>query len=174
MDPASGDRPAVGVALLAVILLGAGAAAALVLAGRWVLAGVATAVAAAAVTVSGRRAKYTEDRRLTFADAAAERTGDAAILAAVAWATIDEPATSAAALSALVLGYLATYVRAKATGLGFDIEESLIARGARVGLVVLGLMWRDALGPALWAASAVSLFSVLREAVEVGRQREPA
>ena len=174
MDVASGDRPAVGVALLAVILLGAGAAAALVLTGRWVAAGVATAVAAAAVTVSGRRAKYTEDRRLTFADAAAERTGDAVLLAAVAWATIEEPGTSGAALAALVLAYLATYMRAKATGLGFGVRESLIARGVRIGLVVLGLVWRDALGPALWAASAVSLFSAFREAVEVGRQREPA
>jgi hypothetical protein len=174
MDVASGDRPAVGVALLAVILLGAGAAAALVLTGLWVAAGVATAVAAAAVTVSGRRAKYTEDRRLTFADAAAERTGDAVLLAAVAWATIEEPATSGAALAALVLAYLATYMRAKATGLGFGVQESLIARAVRIGLVVLGLVWRDALGPALWAASAVSLFSVFREAVEVGRQREPA
>jgi hypothetical protein len=168
------DRPAVGVALLAAILLAAGAAAALVLTDRWPLAALATAVAAAAVTVTGRRAKYTEDRRLTFADSAAERTGDAVVLAAVAWATIEEPAVSAAALSALVLGYLATYMRAKATGLGFMVEESLIARGSRIGLVVLGLAWRDALGPALWAASAVSLFSVMREAVEVGRQREPA
>jgi hypothetical protein len=174
MDPASGDRLAVGVALLAAILLGAAAAAALVLSGRWIPAAAATAIAAGAVTLSGRRAKYTPDLRLTFADAAAERTGDAVLLAAVAWATVDEPLTSAAALSALVLGYLATYLRAKATGLGFDIAESLIARGARIGLVVLGLAWRDALGPALWAASAVSLFSLLREAVEVGRQREPA
>lgn len=174
MDAASVDRPGLGLALLAIILVGAGAAAGLVLTGRWVAAGVVTAIAAAAVTVSGRRAKYTEDRRLTFADAAAERTGDAVVLAAVAWATIDEPTVSAGALTALVLGYLATYVRAKATGLGFAVQESLIARGVRIALVVLGLVWRDALGPALWAASAVSLFSVLREAVEVGRQGEPA
>ena len=169
-----GDRPAVGVALLAAVLFAAGAAAALVLSGRWVLAAAATAVAAGAVTVTGRRAKYTEDRRLRFADAAAERTGDAVVLAAVAWATVEEPAVSASALAALVLGYLATYVRAKAAGLGFEVEESLIARGTRIGLIVLGLAWRDALGPALWVASAVSLFSVVREAVEVGRQREPA
>lgn len=167
-----GDRPAVGVALLAAILLGAGLAAAAVLTGRWLVAALATAVAAAAVTVTGRRAKYTEDHRLTFADAAAERTGDAVVLAAVAWATIEEPAVSAGALAALVLGYLATYMRAKATGLGFAVEESLIARGTRIGLIVVGLAWRDALGPALWAASVVSLFSVMREAIEVGRQRE--
>src|ERR671918_703772 len=163
------DRPAVGVALLAAILLAAGAAAALVLTDRWPLAALATAVAAAAVTVTGRRAKYTEDRRLTFADSAAERTGDAVVLAAVAWATIEEPAVSAAALSALVLGYLATYMRAKATGLGFMVEESLIARGSRIGLVVLGLAWRDAPGPPRWAPSAVSLFSGMEEAV-VGRR----
>ncbi|MGH2674435.1 MAG: hypothetical protein ACRDKA_11500 [Actinomycetota bacterium] len=174
MQAAIRDRPAVGVALLLLILAAAGAAAALVLAERRVEAGVATAVAAAAVTITGRRAKYTRDRRLTFADSAAERTGDAVLLGAVAWTTIDEPAVSGAALSALVLGYLATYIRAKATGLGFAVQESLIARGVRIGLVVLGLAWRSALGPALWAASAVSLFSVLRESVEVARQREPA
>src|SRR3990170_1633967 len=162
MDVASGDRPAVGVALLAVILLGAGAAAALVLLGRWVAAGVATTVAAAAVTVSGRRAKYTEDRRLTFADAAAERTGDAVLLAAVAWATIEETATSGAALAALVLAYLATYMRAKATGLGFAVQESLIAWGVRIGLVVLGLVWRGGLGAGLWGAAGGALFFVVR------------
>jgi len=171
---ATSDRPAVGVALLTLTLASAAAAAALVLVERWAAAGLATAVAAGAVTITGRRAKYTDDRRLTFADSVAERAGDAVVLGAVAWATAEEPAVSAGALVALVLGYLAAYLRAKATGLGFTVQESLIARGTRVGLVVLGLFWRSALGPALWAASAVSLFSVIREWVEVTRQREPA
>jgi hypothetical protein len=166
------DRPSVGLLLLALILLAAAAAAVLVLTERWVLASVATAVTAGAATVTGRRAKYTGDRRLTFADSAAERVADAAILGAVAWVTVDEPLVSAGALAALVLGYLAAYVRAKATGLGFTLQESLIARVTRVGLIVLGLLLVDVLGAALWAASAVSLVSVLRESVEVARQRE--
>jgi hypothetical protein len=168
------ERPSVGLLLLALILLAAGAAAALVLTGRWIAAGVVTAVTAAAATVTGRRAKYTGDGRLTFADSAAERVADAVILGAVAWATVDEPVVSAGALAALVLGYLAAYVRAKAIGLGFTVQESLIARGIRVGLVVLGLVVVDVLGVALWAASVLSLFSVLRQSVEVARQREPA
>jgi hypothetical protein len=175
MDGATRDRPAVGYSLLALIVVAAATAAALVLTERWAAAGVATAVAATAVTVTGRRAKYTGDRRLTFADSAAERAADAVVLGAVAWATIDdEPVLAGAALVALVLGYLATYLRAKATGLGFPIEESLIARAIRVALIVLGLVTVSGLGAALWAASTVSLFSIVRESVEVGRRREPA
>lgn len=170
---ATRDRPAIGYGLLALILAAAATAAALVLAGRWAAAGAATAVAAGAVTVSGRRAKYTGDERLTYADSAAERVADAVVLGAVAWATVDaDPMIAGGALAALVLGYLAAYLRAKATGLGFPIQESLIARALRVALIVLGLIVRAALGAALWAASAVSLFSVIRESVEVARRRE--
>jgi phosphatidylinositol phosphate synthase len=174
VDVATRDRPAVGYGLLALILVAAAAAAALVLTGHWAAAGVSTAVSAGAVTVSGRRAKYTADERLTYADSAAERTADAVVLGALAWATAGEPLVAGGALSALVLGYLAAYLRAKATGLGFPIEESLIARAVRVALIVLGLITVSALGAALWAASTVSLFSVIREAVEVSRREEPA
>jgi hypothetical protein len=172
---ATRDRPAVGYGLIALILAAAGAAAALVLTGHWAAAGLATAVAAGAVTITGRRAKYTGDERLTYADSAAERTADAVVLGAVAWATIDtDPVVASGGLAALVLGYLAAYLRAKATGLGFPIDESLIARVIRVALIVLGLVVVPWLGTALWAASAVSLFSVIRESVEVSRREEPA
>jgi hypothetical protein len=175
MDRSTLERPAVGYTLLALILAAAGVAAALILSGRFALGGLVTAVCAGAVIVSGRRGKYTGERRIAFADSAAERAADAVILGAVAWATIeDEPAAAIAALAALVFGYLAQYIRAKASGLGFDVEESLLARTFRVGLIVLGLAFRPALGIALWLASGVSLFSVAREWAEVGRQREPA
>lgn len=170
MDRSRLERPAVGYTLLALILVAAGAAAALILAGWFPLGGLATAVCAGAVIASGRRAKYTAERRIAFADSAAERAADAVILGSVAWATVEEtPAAAVAALAALVLGYLAQYIRAKASGLGFPIEESLIARTLRVVLIVVGLAWTPALGIALWLASGVSLFSVVRESLEVRR-----
>ena len=170
MDRSTLERPAVGYTLLALILAAAGAAAALILGGWFPLGGLATAVCAGAVIVSGRRAKYTGERRIAFADSAAERAADAVILGAVAWATVEEtPAAAVAALAALVLGYLAQYIRAKASGLGFPIEESLIARTLRVVLIVVGLAWTPALGIGLWLASGVSLFSVVRESLEVRR-----
>jgi hypothetical protein len=169
------ERPGVGYTLLALILAAAGAASALILSGRLALGGAATAVCAGAVIVSGRRAKYTGERRIAFADSTAERAADAVILGSVAWARIEvEPVAAVAALAALVLGYLAQYIRAKASGLGFPIEESLIARTLRVVLIVLGLVWSPALAVALWLASGVSLFSVVRESAEVAREREPA
>jgi hypothetical protein len=170
MDRSRLERPAVGYTLLALILAAAAAAAALILAGWFPLGGLATAVCAAAVIASGRRAKYTGERRIAFADSAAERAADAVILGSVAWATVEEdPAAAVAALAALVLGYLAQYIRAKASGLGFPIEESLIARTLRVVLIVVGLAWTPGLGIALWLASGVSLFSVVRQSLEVRR-----
>jgi hypothetical protein len=170
MDRSKLERPGVGYMLLALILVAAGTAAALILAGWFPLGGLATAVCAGAVIASGRRAKYTGERRIAFADSAAERAADAVILGSVAWATVREtPAAAIAALAALVLGYLAQYIRAKASGLGFPIEESLMARTLRVVLIVVGLAWTPALGLALWLASGVSLFSVVRESLEVKR-----
>jgi hypothetical protein len=170
MDRSKLERPGVGYMLLALILVAAGTAAALILAGWFPLGGLATAVCAGAVIASGRRAKYTGERRIAFADSAAERAADAVILGSVAWATVQEtPAAAIAALAALVLGYLAQYIRAKASGLGFPIEESLMARTLRVVLIVVGLAWTPALGLALWLASGVSLFSVVRESLEVKR-----
>ncbi len=170
MDRSRLERPAVGYTLLALILAAAGAASTMILAGWFPLGGLATAVCASAVIASGRRAKYTGERRIAFADSAAERAADAVILGSVAWATVEEtPAAAIGALAALVLGYLAQYTRAKASGLGFPIEESLIARTLRVVLIVVGLAWTPALGLALWLASGVSLFSVVRESLEVRR-----
>jgi hypothetical protein len=170
MDRSKLERPGVGYMLLALILVAAGTAAALILAGWFPLGGLATAVCAGAVIASGRRAKYTGERRIAFADSAAERAADAVILGSVAWATVQEtPAAAIAALAALVLGYLAQYIRAKASGLGFPIEESLMARTLRVVLIVVGLAWTPALGLVLWLASGVSLFSVVRESLQVKR-----
>ena len=175
MDRSRLERPAVGYSLLALILAAAGVAAALILSGRFAWGALATAVCAGAVVVSGRRGKYTGERRIAFADSAAERAADAVILGAVAWATVDtEPVAAIGALAALVLGYLAQYMRAKASGLGFDVQESLQARTVRVAPIVAGLSFTPALGAALWLASGVSLFSVAREWAEVARQREPA
>jgi hypothetical protein len=170
MERSTLERPGVGYMLLGLILVTAGTAAVLILTGWFPLGGLATAVCAGAVIASGRRAKYTGERRIAFADSSAERAADAVILGSVAWATVEEtPAAAIAAVAALVLGYLAQYIRAKASGLGFPIEESLMARTLRVVLIVLGLAWTPALGLALWLASGVSLFSVVRESLEVRR-----
>lgn len=175
MDPDAAPRSRAAAWLPILALSAAGAAAGLVLAGRFELAAAGAAASMAAVTLSGRFTREERSARLRFADSVAERVADASVLGAVAWATVgDAPEAAALALAALVLGYLAAYVRAKASGLGFPVRESIIARSVRAAAVVGGLLVPRVLVPALAVAALVSLFSVIRETVEVSGQREAA
>jgi hypothetical protein len=158
--------------LLAVAVVAAAGTAALILSGLAVPAGVSAAIAGGALILAGVRVDEAAPTRLTFLDAVAERAVDAVILGAVAWASLpQEIGTAAAALAALVAGYLAFYLRAKATGLGFPIAEPPLARPARVAFVVAALFLPGVRGAALWVAAAISGQSMLREAATVARLR---
>jgi CDP-diacylglycerol---glycerol-3-phosphate 3-phosphatidyltransferase len=160
--------------LVAAVVAVAGAAT-LVVAGRFLVAGVLGAVAVAASIVAGIWARDSAERRLVFADHAVERVVEAALFGFIAWAFVpEEPWVAAAALSALVASYLVSYLTAKATGLGFVVRERLPYRSVRPLLAVAGLLAPRVLGPALWAAAAISLDPVIRHGRAVARQREPA
>ncbi len=149
-------------------------ASALILVGRGPLAAVPVAVAGACLIPAGRWARGSRVLRLIFADSVAERTVDAILLGSVAWAQLPEqPRVAAAALVALVAGYLASYLRARAVGLGFHLQESVVDRSVHLGALALGLA-TGYLEVALWAAAAWSLAAVAHRAVEVARQKEPA
>jgi hypothetical protein len=110
-----------------------------------------------------------------FADHAVERVIEALLFGSVAWAAVPEdPWTAGAALVALVASYLASYFTAKAIGLGFELKERLPYRSARPLLVVLGLLWPPGLDVALWGSAVIGLEPVVRHAMTVARQREPA
>jgi hypothetical protein len=112
--------------------------------------------------------------RLRFSGTVAERIGDAAILGAVAWVSVDEdPWMAAAALTALATAYLAAYVRAKATGLGFQVEDPVAERGIRFLVLAVGIsQGGPVLFGALWVAVLISLQAFVREAARIGRQPE--
>ncbi len=166
-------RPSTVAALLVVTGVGALAAGALVLFDRYVLAGVCTAVAGGASVLAGMQARETGMPRLVFADHAVERVMEAVVFGAIAWDVAPTSAwTAGAALTALVASYLASYLPAKATGLGFKVQERLPFRSVRLTLVALGLLFPDLLGVALVAAALVSLEPVVRHGLAVGRQRE--
>lgn len=168
-------RPRAVPLLLAVALASAGAAAALVVAGRFLPAGVLGAVAVGASILAGVWARDAGEPRLVFADHAVERLVEAALFGSAAWAAVpEEPWVAAAALSALVASYLASYLTAKATGLGFQVRERLPYRSVRPLLAVAGLLFPRMLGPALWAAAVISLEPVARHGLSVARQRAPA
>jgi len=165
-------RPAAILALLGLAVGGGIAAAALILLGRPLPAGVVTAVAGSALVLAGVRAAAGSPR-LVFADAVAERAFDAAVLGALAWATArTDPVAVTGALTALVLSYLASYLRAKATGLGFPLAGPSFVRPVRVALLSVAVLSASALDGALWLVALVSLQAVVREAVSVARQRE--
>jgi hypothetical protein len=159
--------------LLASALGCAAIAAALTLSGRGIAAGAVTALGGAASVLAGRGARAESGPRLSFADHAVERVFEAVVLGAVAWATVTTaPWTAAGALTALVASYMASYLTAKAIGLGFRVEERLPWRSVRLALVSGGLLVPALLAPALWVAAAVSLEPVVRHGWAIARQRE--
>ncbi|HWC33085.1 MAG TPA: hypothetical protein VG709_08160 [Actinomycetota bacterium] len=169
----AGVRPAAVLAPLALAVASAATASVLVLIGQPLAAAMATAVAAGALIFGGIRAREAPASRLPFADAVAERAVDVAVLGGFAWAALPEdPAAAAAALTALVSSYLASYLRAKATGLGFAVDEPAFVRPLRLVLVVLALFRPENAAVALWAAAAVAAQSIVRGAALVARKRE--
>ena len=156
--------------LIAAAALLAALAAALILVGQEPPAGLAVAGAGALLILAGIRAREAKSARLAFADASLERAVDAVILGAVAWAEIEgRPLVSAAAVIALGASYLAAYLRAKSSGLGFPLGDSLIVRSLRWTIVALGLVFPSLLQLAMWASALVSLQLVVRHATAVAR-----
>ncbi|MGH2725005.1 MAG: hypothetical protein ACRDI0_12265 [Actinomycetota bacterium] len=161
-------RPAAPVPLLAAVPL-AGGATALALVDMPIAAGASVAATGGALVLSASWSRGS--RRLTFADATMERLLDAAVLGAVAWAALPErPVIAAAALVALAASYLASYLRAKAVGLGFPVEDRPAVRGVRWGIVALGLLIPPALAVALWASAGMSLAHLALEARAIARR----
>ena len=161
--------------LLAVSVVASGAAAVLVVTSRPVAGGAVAAAAVGASILAGLAAGRSGAARLVFADHAVERVLEASLFGSVAWAAVPEdPWTAGAAVTALVASYLASYLSAKAIGLGFDLHERVPYRSVRPLLAVVGLLFPRILDVALWAAAVISLEPVVRHGISVARQREPA
>lgn len=170
--PAAPRRAAV-IALLLAALAATLAGAGLILGQRERLGGAGAAAALVLMVVAGRAVRRGAWPRLLFVDSAVERLGDAALLAAVAWAHLPgEPRVGAAALTALVASYLASYLRARSVGLGFDLEESTVDRAVLLGALALGLL-TGAVEAGLWVSAAWSLVVIGRRTAEVASQGEP-
>ncbi|HVM12306.1 MAG TPA: hypothetical protein VM638_07515 [Actinomycetota bacterium] len=119
LDVPSG-RPAFPLSLLVAAVAFVALGAWFALDGRDPAAGVAVLVGLALLVGGGRSARAMGSPGVMFTDSAVERICDAALLAAIAWSRLDvAPRVATAALIALVTSYLASYLRAKSTGLGF-------------------------------------------------------
>jgi hypothetical protein len=99
-----------------------------------------------------------------------DRVYDGAILAAIAWAyRATDPWIAVGALVALGASFLAAYVRARGSSLGYGVDESSITRGLRYGLISAGLLV-DGLGWALWSVALVMGLAALVRTSQVAKE----
>jgi hypothetical protein len=135
------------------------------------LGAVAAGVSATLLLVGGHRANHgaggPTDRML---DDLLDRAWDGAILGAIAWTERSASASVAlAALAALCLSFLSSYVRARGASLSYSVEESHITRGVRYGLVTAGLAF-GWLSWTLWLAAGLSALAALVRTTQVARE----
>lgn len=105
-----------------------------------------------------------------FIDSTTDRISDGAVLAAVAWHLRFTSAIGLAlALAALVLGFLVSYIRARAEGSGFTGDVGVAERAERVILVAGGLIFQI-LTPALALLVALSLVTAVQRFLHVYAQ----
>ena len=113
-----------------------------------------------------------------FLDSTMDRITDAAVFLAVAWFYLDRPDDRvwlAVTLVALVGGFLVSYARARAEGLGLRADVGIAERTERLLIVAFGLLLADAwsltaLAIAVSAVAVLSWVTVLQRMLFVRRQ----
>lgn len=172
--PEPRTRPGAVLTILAVAALAAAAAAILAISGEDIFAGVAVATSGTALVLGDLRARKRHLPRLVFASSIVERAIDGAVFGALAWALMPAaPRAGAAALAALSTSYVATYIRVKATGLGFDVQEPLLMQPLRMASVAIGLL-AGGVEAGLWGAVAVGAAGMVARGRQVAVRRETA
>lgn len=166
----------------AVTLLGVAiqiAAAFFILEGRLLAAGLVSIAAAACDALDGALAKA---RGITskfgaLLDSTTDRLSDALFFLPIAWlygvspdvASRDDPLTAGLAMAALVFGFLVSYVKARAEGLGFECKVGIAERAERLAIIILGLLF-DVVLPALALLTVLSAVTFVQRLVHVRRQ----
>jgi len=158
-------------ALLAGAALLVGGATALVILGepRW--AGGLAAGAGLLLAVAGARVLRDRAPLDQFFDSVTDRAFDGCILSAIALVLRQaDPVTAAIAVSALVASFIAAYERARGRALGYPIEDSIVTRSLRYGLVSLGLLVPGWLRGTLIVVLALAVLSCAVRASQVAKQ----
>jgi phosphatidylglycerophosphate synthase len=157
-------------ALLAGAALLVGGSTALVLTGspRW--AGALAAGAGALLAVAGARVMRDRAPLDLFFDSITDRAFDGCLLSAIALVLRQaDRVTAAIAVAALVVSFVAAYERAKGRALGYPIDDSVVTRVLRYGLVALGLIVPGWLRGTLIAVLALAVLSSAVRASQVAK-----
>ena len=151
------------------------AVAALILQGRLLAAGLVAIVAALADGMDGAVAKATGSRSDFGAvlDSTTDRLAEALYYLPIAWlygvAERDEPWVAALAMSAMVLAFLVSYIRARAESLGYDAKVGIAERAERAIILIAGLIL-DLVPLSLILLASASAVTFLQRLVHVRRQ----
>jgi hypothetical protein len=157
-------------ALLVGAVLLVGGATALVLTGspRW--AGGLAAAAGVLLALAGARVMRDRAPVDTFLDSMTDRAFDGCLLSAIALELRQaDPITAAIAVAALVASFVAAYERARGRALGYPIDDSVVSRSLRYGLVALGLLVPGWLRGTLVAVLALALLACAVRASQVAK-----
>jgi CDP-diacylglycerol---glycerol-3-phosphate 3-phosphatidyltransferase len=160
------------------VVVQAGAAAA-ILDGRLVLAGLVSIFAGVLDALDGAIAKA-QGKATKFGallDSTTDRLSDALFFLPLAWlygvapegGDGEDPAVAGLALIALVLSFLVSYVKARAEGLGLDCKVGIAERFERLAIIILGLLFDVVLG-ALIVLVVLSLITFVQRMMHVRKQ----
>jgi CDP-diacylglycerol--glycerol-3-phosphate 3-phosphatidyltransferase len=155
------------------------AVAALILDGKLLVAGLVAIVAALADGLDGAVAKAMGARSDFGAvlDSTTDRLAEALYYLPIAWlygvspdiAERDEPWVAALALTAMVLAFLVSYIRARAESLGYDAKVGIAERAERAIILILGLIL-DLIPLSLILLASASAVTFMQRLVHVRRQ----
>jgi CDP-diacylglycerol---glycerol-3-phosphate 3-phosphatidyltransferase len=183
MSPAGRAAQRLGIGANAMTVFGLllqGVVAYFIVEGRLVLAGVIAIVAAFADAFDGAIAKAagTASKWGALLDSTTDRVSDSLFFLPVAWLygvsphadQLHQKWVASLALVALVLGFLVSYVKARAEGLGYDCNVGFAERAERLILIIAALILNFILPVMLAILALVSFITVVQRLVHVHRQ----
>jgi CDP-diacylglycerol--glycerol-3-phosphate 3-phosphatidyltransferase len=159
------------------------AAAALILDGRLLAAGLVTIAAALADVLDGAvaKARGTTGNWGALLDSTTDRLSDALLFIPIAWlygvdpdiAARDEPWVAGVALATLVFSFLVPYTKARAESLGYECNVGIAERAERVIIVIAGLVF-DVVPIAIAVLAALTAVTFVQRIAHVYRQAHGA
>lgn len=105
-------------------------------------------------------------------DSVADRMGETAMWAGLAFALSDSPRLTLLCVLSLGASLLVSYVRGKAESLGADGRGGIMGRAERIILLTLGLLFIEYVEVMLWAMAALTWLTVLQRFYISWRQLE--
>ena len=140
----------------------------LIVAGEWLLAGLAVFVASLADVFDGSVARHRGEAKRSgaFMDSVLDRVSDMVLFSCLFWALAadGEPVLASLSLVTLVVSLSVSHVRAEAEAVGVTLTEGLFQRLERMLAMMVGLLVPGAMEPVLWLLAILGGVTVAQRA----------